>query len=351
VLYTDEETAVEDVYRLGFRALGLGLVGIAVVFLLGLLLFDLNISRRVLRIAAVARRIARGDLAARVSPPPDPEKRFGLDEIDELSVGFNNMVDSVEQSHRRITAANELKKKFIQVAAHELRTPTTFMVGISRMLRNCDDATRLREALKSIGAKADRLNHIVQSMFQLLPGGKLSRKLHYTDVSTAELLEELLRSVAPFLEGREVTIALDPGDVTQIRVDRATVLDVLENLVTNAIRFTPDGGTVQVRIERLPDDRVAFHVADQGPGIPDSELPYLFEPFYSGGGAMHHSSGTGFRKRGIGLGLAVVKYLVELHDGTVEVASSPQGSTLTVRIPIRPTERTNDRGEDEGTEP
>jgi signal transduction histidine kinase len=103
------------------------------------------------------------------------------------------------------------------------------------------------------------------------------------------------------------------------------------------VQFTPDGGIVKVRIGRQLGDFISITVQDQGPGIPDSDLPHIFDPFYSGGEVMQHSTGVGgYRKQGMGLGLAIVRHFIEMHGGNIGVSTGPTGSIFTITIPVEP---------------
>jgi len=120
-----------------------------------------------------------------------------------------------------------------------------------------------------------------------------------------------------------------------IQADSDKLRDAVENLVMNAIKFTPDGGMIKVAVFPQLDGLISIAVTDQGPGIPRQDLARIFEPFYTGGDVLQHSTGVmEYQKRGIGLGLAVVKNFVQMHKGTVNATSSPTGSTFTISIPI-----------------
>ena len=139
----------------------------------------------------------------------------------------------------------------------------------------------------------------------------------------------------PWIERRKQTLIVDAseGDLT-IRVDRMKLRDVLENLAMNAVKFTPDGGVVTIRAHRQLGDRIRIDVEDTGPGIRPADQPHVFEPFFSGGDTLKHSTGkSGFGKKGIGLGLSIVRHFVEMHHGQVSLVSSDAGTTFTVVLP------------------
>jgi len=189
--------------------------------------------------------------------------------------------------------------------------------------------------LAMMGVKAQRLSEIIQAMFKIMPGQLHADEMSYSDVDLAELLEEVHKDVSPFLVERRQRVASEGGrEPHVVQADREKLRDVIECLVMNAIKFTPDEGVVSVRVGKQLGGFVSLSVRDQGPGIPQRDLPHIFEPFYTGGDAMRHSTGaSGFEKRGMGLGLAVVKHFVKMHGGTVSVQSGPNGTTFVVSLP------------------
>jgi signal transduction histidine kinase len=193
-------------------------------------------------------------------------------------------------------------------------------------------------AVQAMGAKAKRLDEIIQAIFKLLPNQRASESLKCQELDVSKLLEEVYLDCSPFMERRNQRLIIELGDnVPSIRADRVKLCDVVENLVMNAIKFTPDGGVIKVRAGRQLDGHISITVQDQGHGIPEMDLPHIFDPFYSMGDTMLHSSGNvEYQKRGMGLGLAIVRHFVEMHGGTVHVSSSSTGSTFTVTIPPQP---------------
>jgi len=140
------------------------------------------------------------------------------------------------------------------------------------------------------------------------------------------------------MECRGQKFIIEAGsDIPRLRVDRAKLRDVLENLVINSIKFSPDGGTIRLRAGKQLGGHVTITIEDQGPGIAAEDLPHIFDPFYSTRDVMKHSSGDiGYQKRGMGPGLAIVRHFIEMHGGTVHVTTSDKGSVFSVTIPIEP---------------
>jgi len=327
--------AVGAVNRLSLVVLAIGLLIIASLFLLGLIVVDRRIARRIRTLARATHRVAEGDLTHRVESVRRGRPLLGHDEIDALVDDFNRMVHRVQRSHGQLVTANKLKTDFIRVASHELRTPISFILGTVKLLRESTDVARLQHAMQAMGAKANRLDRIINDMFKLIPSGNYDDRLHYRGVSSAELLEQVREDCLPFIEQRNQRLIVEEArKMPHLRADVDKLRDILENLVMNAIKFTPDGGVIKVRVGQQLGGYTTFSVQDQGPGIAPSDVPHIFDPFYSGGDVMQHSSGSvGFQKRGMGLGLAIVRHFADLHGGAVRVTTAKRGTTFTVLIP------------------
>ena len=338
VLSTPEEEAMGLVYRLTLNALGVGLGIIAALFLAGYFLIDRTVLRRIRMLERATRQVAQGDLAHRIRDHAGDKGLTGRDEIDELTDDFNRMVSEVQHSQGALEEANDLKTNFIQIAGHELRTPVSYILGVVKLLASYTDPDRLREAMKRMGDKAHRLNDIIQAMFKLMPEQRYGEQMTFSEVDLSRVVANVFLDCKPFADGRRQHLIVEQVDsLPTIQADRDKLRDVIENLVMNGIKFTRDEGEVRVRLGRQLGDKVSIRVVDQGPGIPEADLPHLFQPFFSTGDVMKHSSGaSGYQKRGMGLGLAIVKHFTRLHGGDIHVATGPKGSTFTVTIPIEP---------------
>lgn len=337
VMYIDKAMVMGPVHRFAIYSLVGGLAIIAAIFFGGVAVVNRTIVKRLQRLQAATHRVAGGDLAGRADIL-QTERLFAPDEVEILSRDFNDMVSRVQRSHQELMAANELKSNFINIASHELRTPVSYILGMAKLLKDNRDVDRLTYAMQSISARAKRIDDIIHAMFKLMPTQIHEHPLTYEDVKVSELLEAIYLSVFPFVEQRKqrLVIESDP-ELPVIRVDREKIQDVIENLLVNAIKFTPDEGIIHLSIARHMGESMAIAVSDQGPGISEKELPHIFQPFYTGEEVFKHSTGeVGYQKRGIGLGLAIVRYFVELHGGTINVSSGPTGSTFTVILPISP---------------
>ncbi|MBT3198467.1 MAG: HAMP domain-containing protein [Phycisphaerales bacterium] len=338
VMSVPTSEALRSVYAMGFNVLWVGLAIIAVIFVFGMFLAERGLVRRIRWLGAAARNVTEGDLSHRIQNGGGLWRLHTADEIDELTDDFNRMISRVDKTHRMLTEANELKTNFIRVAGHELRTPVAYLIAMTKLLEKTDDPARLQKAIGTMGAKAQRLAEIIDSIFKLLPGQGRTDQVQYADVVLSEMLEEVYLDCKAFMDSRSQKFIIEVGDdLPVIRADRAKLCDVLENLIINAIKFSPDGGTIRLIAGKQLGGYVTITIEDQGPGIAAEDLPHVFDPFYSTRDVMKHSSGDiGYQKRGMGLGLAIVRHFVEMHGGTVHVTTSDKGSVFSVTIPVEP---------------
>jgi signal transduction histidine kinase len=334
VVASSLHSIVHALYKLAWLIAGLGLVVIAACFWGGLAIARREIIRPLLTLEEATKRLKAGDREFRISEARGSGETFRDDEVGRLARHFNEMADQLNRQLEQLEEADSLKRQFIDLASHELRTPVTYILGASQLAQrqngNSDPAI-----LGKISAKAQRLNRIVENMFKLLASDRFDRRALKTDVDLAALIRATVQEQEPFLKERRQRWELDvPELLPYIRAEQDKIKDILANLISNAIRFSPDGGTVGVRA-RAEGDAVHVTISDSGPGIPAEDLPQLFQPFFTGAAVERHSSGDyQHMSRGIGLGLSVVKRFVELHGGTVTVDTSPAGTQVHVRLPI-----------------
>jgi two-component system, response regulator PhcR len=261
----------------------------------------------------------------------------------DMIVEKNQLLAELQTANAKLTEANRLKGVFLEVASHELNTPVTVVLGLTDLwkLSLADDASRPeRQWVERINAAARRLAKIVQRMFKLVENKEFGQTLNLETVEFEPLVREAIEELTPYLEAREqrVEVEIEP-QLGSIEADSSKIMDILINLLANAIKFTPDRGTIRVQAQSLEGNPewVRVVIKDEGVGVHPSEQQYLFEPFFTGFDTLHHSSGEyQFGKRGIGLGLCLVKTFVELHGGRVEVQSTPdRGSSFGFLLPRR----------------
>ena len=278
------------------------------------------LSRSALRpineITATARRIGRTEhLAERIAIPNTG------DEVSRLAETFNEMLarlDQLFQTHQRLVGD----------VSHELRTPLTTIQGNLDLLKRgaIDDPELRQEALSEIETETKRMTRMVGDLL-LLAQADAGHALHRVPVELDTLLLDVFRQGMVMAQGK-VELRLVHEDQAQIMGDVDRLRQLLLNLVDNAIKYTPAGGKVTLALYREPG-HVRIEVADNGPGIADKDLPHIFERFYRADRARSRQLG------GSGLGLSIVQWVAQAHDGEIQVQSEVGvGSTFTLRLPL-----------------
>ncbi len=286
-----------------------------------------GITRPLADIVAAARRMARGEFHERI-------RVTSTTEVAHLAEILNQMAASLEETIQNLHRLEQVRKDFVANVSHELRTPLTAIRGYVEALQDGgkDQPEQLDRFLDIIKAHADRLNLIITDLLLLskIESGQIPLKQE--PVAFAGLIDRTVRLLRHLVEQKKHTVVVNiPSALPPILGDEERLGQVFSNLLDNAIKYTPDGGTIT--IGATSDDRmVAVSVADTGIGIPPQDLPRIFERFYRVDKARSRELG------GTGLGLAIVKHLVEGHGGTVSVESPPgKGTTFCVKLPTAPT--------------
>ncbi len=235
------------------------------------------------------------------------------------------------QAYREATDANRLKDDFLATLSHELRTPLNAVMGYAKMLgMNVLGPARQAHAVAVIDRNANALKQIVEDVLDVsrIVSGKL--RLQVQPVNLAEVIRLAIATIMPAADAKGIRIQAVLDVQTQpISGDPDRLQQVVWNLLSNAVKFTPRGGRVQVRLERV-DSHVEVAISDTGRGITREFLPHLFERFRQADSTFSREHG------GLGLGLAIVRELVEMHGGTVRAASEGPnaGATFTVELPL-----------------
>jgi PAS domain S-box-containing protein len=264
------------------------------------------------------------DLLARQTA--DYLERKGVEEEREL------LLSREHELRQTAEEANRLKDEFLAIMSHELRNPLNVILGYAELLLRTEEITR--SASLSRMADAVRRNAVAQSKLirdlldlSRLRSGKL--ELNRETVSPVASIENAIETVRLDAETKEITIDVtSPEDVLFVQADPVRLEQIIWNLLNNSVKFTPKGGRITIRLEEDADE-IVLTVSDNGQGIPSSFLPHIFEIFRQA------DSGTSRTQAGMGIGLAVVQQLVELHGGSVSAYSSGtgRGATFTIRLP------------------
>jgi CheY-like chemotaxis protein len=247
----------------------------------------------------------------------------------------NGVPDSGDERLRLALAAaeeaNRLKDEFLAVLSHELRTPLNAILGWARMLRagTLSDADVPR-ALETIERNAHAQAQLIEDLLDVsrIVSGKL--RLDMRPVDIGEVIEEAVDTVRPTADARGVTLTVVINHVGPVSGDAHRLRQVIWNLLSNSIKFTPQGGRIDLRVDQAAS-MVRIMVSDSGQGIDPEFLPHVFDRFRQASSTPGQT-----RRKGLGLGLAIVRHLVEAHAGTVSAESDGigKGATFTVEIPV-----------------
>jgi len=263
--------------------------------------------------------------------PIDP-RPSRITEIDELGLGLRRAAEMLDARNRERDEASRLKDEFLMTVSHELRTPLTAIFGWARMLKN--GQVRLSQhgrAIEAIERNANALTELVNDLLDMsrIVSGKL--RLDVQRVVVADAIGAAVDAIRPAALAKKITVDAHAGDGgAVVSGDPRRVQQIMWNLLSNAVRFTPAGGRIDVDVSQQADI-VTISIRDTGPGIDAAFLPHAFERFRQG------ASGTTREHGGLGLGLAIVRHLVDLHGGTVRVHNNVDGpgAVFHVALPAR----------------
>lgn len=300
----------------------LAAAGVALIALALTVLASRRVLRPVAALTAAAQRLERGDLSQRV-------EASGRDELAQLTTAFNSMADS-------IAGNEEQRRRLASDVAHELRTPLANIRGYVEAAQ--DGVTPTDPALlASLHEEAVLLQRLVDDLQTLSLAEARRLPLHLEVVDLKDVVAQAATAFRVFAEGAEVELVTEAQIPTWEGTEMATAVDtdplrlrqVLGNLLANALRYTPKGGRVTVRLARA-GDIVALSVADTGPGIAPEHLPHVFDRFWRADASRNRDSG------GSGLGLSICHRLIDALGGSIMVESAVgKGTTFTIRLPAR----------------
>jgi PAS domain S-box-containing protein len=276
----------------------------------------------------------RGALAAMTLATAESGRRYGLDDLgfaEDMASRIALMVDNA-RAYAELRRASRLKDEFLATLSHELRTPLNAIVGYARMLRGgMVTPDKYQRTFDTLERNTSALTKMVEDILDVsrVVSGKM--RLNMQPVELPIVVNEAVATVMPAAQAKDIHIdtTVDPR-VGPVSGDPDRLRQIVWNLLSNAVKFTPKHGRVQVRLERVSSS-VEIVVSDTGIGIAPDFLPHMFERFRQA------DSGPARQHGGLGLGLAIVRNLVELHGGTVYASSDGEGrgATFRVRFPVR----------------
>ena len=259
--------------------------------------------------------MSKGDLSARV-------RVRGRNEFAGLAKAFNSMSARLEQ-------LDKSRSQFVSNASHELKTPLSTMKILieTLMYQETPDPAMTKEFLGDINKEIDRLNRIVSDLLTLVNIDN-GTKLNLADLDIGALMQEQVKRLAPLARENGVELDCVATEKLVVSGDALKLQQVLYNIIDNAIKYTPRGGEVHCALNRA-GKKAVIRVADTGVGIPQEDLPHIFDRFYRVDKARSRETG------GTGLGLSIVKQFVVLHGGTISARSAPgKGSTFIIEMPL-----------------
>lgn len=278
-----------------------------------------------------------------VAAPPEPELpvlRQRLDETgqhplkrittSDLSDDARAIAEALNARLDAIASAEKEQQQFIADVSHELRTPLTVMRGsLEVALEEDRSAEEYREAMGNALLEVRHLTRLSQNLLFLARGQAGRVTLSFANVDLVKFMSEVTRDLLPAMTDRDLELSVDlPEGPIRAFIDSDRMQQVLHNLLENAIRYTEAGGKVRVTLTSAPGE-ARIEVSDTGIGIPEANLPHVFERFFRSDRARRAHPG------GSGLGLSIVRWIVEAHKGTVSVRSTVgKGTTFTVVLPL-----------------
>ena len=277
-------------------------------------------------VTSAALQITRADDLSRRVPLSGP----ATDEVGRLVTAFNATLERLE---KLFTA----QRRFLADVSHELRTPLTAIRGNVDLMRRMKDKPADAESLDAIQSEAERMSRLVGDLLMLAQAESGNLPVARSDVELDTLLLDIYQQ-ARVLAGSRLTVNLGEEDQARTFGDRDKLKQVMLNLVSNAIKYTPLGGQVTLGLARV-NGWARFTVADTGVGIPPEELPHVFDRFYRVDKARTRAAGT---PGGAGLGLSIAKWIAQAHGGRLEVSSQlGKGSCFSLWLPLAETRPQN----------
>ncbi|OCC14245.1 Sensory box histidine kinase/response regulator [Dissulfuribacter thermophilus] len=295
------------------------------------------------KLSQIAQKVREGDLKARVKIGVSPE-------WESVAESFNDMITAIEEQNVRLEKAvedavsrlkitneelkkaNAYKSAFFSNITHDLKTPITAIKGASEILaKKLQGNPQLLSYVDIIARNVQKLSKMVQDLLICAKLESGRSDLHFEENNICEVIEDSILMLMPIAWDKEVKIHYSvPEKPVLVKSDRAMIDQLFTNLISNAIKFSPKGETVDVTLEVM-ENKCKIFVEDAGPGIPEDDWEKVFQKFYRAKGATS--------QEGMGLGLAISKFIVDAHKGEIRVSRSKRGGTLvTVTLPIKSSE-------------
>ncbi len=311
-------------------AIGIAVASLALTLIAGLLSFNW-LTRRLRRLTAAVEAFKQGDFQQPWTLPQGGREK-GDDEIDQLGRTIDQMSRRIIDQIRQLRHADATRRELVANISHDLRTPLTSLQGFLETLvmkgETLPEGER-RRYLDLALKHAQRLGRLIAELFELAMLETEATRLHFEPFSITELAQDVAQKFKPEAEKRNLRLEVDlPEGAPFVSGDIGLIERVLENLIENAIKYTPGGGTICLSLSAGPE-RITASVSDTGRGIDAADLPHVFDRFYR---AERHQPGA---PDGSGLGLAIAKRILQLHGSPIEVQSEVgAGTNFTFDLPV-----------------
>jgi signal transduction histidine kinase len=316
---------IRDSYylRAGIVAFFLALAATAIV---GLSLFFL-LTRRLKSLSDAVRDFEKGDLTSRV-------KVQGRDELGALGQSFNEMASTIAADVEKIRLSERVRRDLIGNISHDLRSPLASIQGYleTMVLKDAQLSVEQRRTFLQVSLRnTSQLQRLVEELLELAKLDARQVQLRQEPLQIAELAQDVVLKLAPEAQSAGVSLTVErEGDLPLVIGDIGMIERVLSNLIENALRFTPSGGSVRAILQAAPE-AVRVTVSDTGAGIASEDLPHIFERFYRADKSRDRTTG------GAGLGLAIARQIVELHGSSLKVDSRPgEGARFSFMLGSQP---------------
>lgn len=307
---------IENVNKTMSRVFLLSLLGLLITGFISFVFADV-ISKPIENMRILVNDFSKGKFDTRIHVD-------SYDEIGQLAETFNDMAAQIHQ-------VDDNRRQFVSNVSHELRTPLTSLniIAESLLLQEHWEEGVYREFLGDIESEVKRLNQIIDSLLYLVDMEKQEVRMEYQLCYINYLIQNVLKHLKPIADQKHMSLSFEADEKIQILVDQGKMQQCLINIINNAIKYTPEGGSVFIHLG-LEKNEVVISVRDTGIGIPEDDIPKIFDRFYRVDRARARTTG------GSGLGLSIVKQIVMLHNGSIHVESVlNEGTTVKIKLPNR----------------
>ena len=310
------------IIRLGVRSMIIALITAAIIGFLAIGIITWNIRR----IVRVIRDFRNGNLSARIAVTNNGELKLFAD-------SFNDMADTIVNNINEIKTMDENRRILVANVSHDLRTPLSIIRGYVETILLRDSKLSSKEKnnyLEIIMKSTDRLLNLVEELFELSRLESKGAELHIEEFSLGELLQDIHQKNQGSASDKNIYLSLEVAeDLPRVHADIGMMEKAFQNLIDNAIKFTPSGGEIKIILKRKYAQSLHAIISDTGIGINETEIPNIFDRYYQ---AKKISSG---KNVGAGLGLSIVKRIVDLHKFEIKVKSEPaKGTAFIISIPV-----------------